>query len=60
MLDLLGTCFSIYCISSLCCSAVPAFSGIWARWFLLRHPLRPLRSRVRVIEHVASPADSER
>jgi hypothetical protein len=27
---------------------------------LLRHPLRTLRSRVRVIEHVASPADSER
>jgi hypothetical protein len=27
---------------------------------LLRRPLRTLRSRVRVIEHVASPADPER
>ena len=57
MLESLATCFSIYCISSLCCSAVPAFSGLWVKWFFRRHPLRELRSRVRVIEHVARNPD---
>ncbi|GBL18489.1 hypothetical protein EMGBS3_01950 [Anaerolineaceae bacterium] len=57
MLESLSLCFSIYCISSLCCSAVPAFSGLWVRWFFRRHPLREPRSRARVIEHVARTPD---